>query len=96
MRLRLGLLANGEDAAELDFALPEGRWAVAFDADGRADESAVAEHHVRVRRKSALILRKVAEIMNAVAQAPALAEAPPAEEPALAERAPGEGTELAE
>ena len=90
------VLANGEDAAELDFALPEGRWAVAFDADGRADESAVAEHHVRVRRKSALILRKVAEIMNAVAQAPALAEAPPAEEPALAERAPGEGTELAE
>jgi pullulanase len=60
------VLANGEDALDLDFTLPPGRWCVAFAKEGLADESALAEHRIHIPRKSGAILRRIPEIVEDV------------------------------
>ncbi len=55
------ILINGEEASDIEFRLPNGRWHVAFDESGAVDEPHWVEFRVHVRRKSGLILYRVEE-----------------------------------
>jgi pullulanase len=53
------VLANAEEGEDREFTLPPGRWCVAFNHLGLADESQVVEYRLTVPRKSGVILRKI-------------------------------------
>lgn len=50
------VLANGEEATDVEFTLPPGRWQVALAYEGLAGEAGWVEHRLLVRRKSGLVL----------------------------------------
>jgi pullulanase len=50
------VLVNGEDAVDVEFLLPQGRWSIAFNDSGAVYDPATVEFRVGVRCKSGLIL----------------------------------------
>ncbi len=60
------VLVNGEDALDVEFLLPPGRWLVACDGEGAVSEERPVEFRVSVRRKSGLLLYKKQEKPKAV------------------------------
>ena len=50
------VIANSDDTASPDFALPAGSWHVALDANGAVKEDRIVDGSVRVRYKSGMVL----------------------------------------